>query len=46
MMGGLEGSTMDIEQKIKKEKDKLCKEKELIDYIQNGNDPLPPDINE
>ena len=46
MMGGLEGSSMDIESKIKKEKEKLSKEKELSDYIQNGNGPLPPDINE
>ena len=33
MMGGLDGTSLDIESKIKKEKEKLCKEKDLINFI-------------
>ena len=47
-MLGMDGgsSGVDIEAKLKKEKDKTNKQKDMVDYIQNGHGPLPPDLND
>ena len=47
-MLGMDGgsSGVDIEAKLKKEKDKTNKQKDMVNYIQNGHGPLPPDLND